>query len=257
MRRFTLMAGTLLASASIAFADAGHSHKNHTQADHKTVQSAGEHGHTEGHDHDAHHAMMDVGMPGKADAVDRTVTVTMRETDDGEMLFEPASFDFATGETIRFEITNPGELGHEFVLDTVEGNARHKAMMATMTMEHNDPNAVQLEPGERGEVIWTFANAGTFEFACLIPGHYESGMHGPITVAGEANAHVTTGTVTKVDVGTGRVTINHGPMPHLGMPAMVMMFHADADILGQLSEGQNIEFVAQSVDGKLTVTDLK
>ena len=31
----------------------------------------------------------------------------------------------------------------------------------------------------------TFTNDGSFEFACLNPGHYESGMHGPLTVAAE------------------------------------------------------------------------
>jgi len=40
-----------------------------------------------------------------------------------------------------------------------------------------------LDEGRSGEVIWTFSNAGTLEFACLIPGHYESGMHGPIVVS--------------------------------------------------------------------------
>ncbi len=39
---------------------------------------------------------------------------------------------------------------------------------------------IRLDEGGSGEVIWTFSNAGTFEFACLIPGHYESGMHGAI-----------------------------------------------------------------------------
>ncbi|NDW02705.1 plastocyanin/azurin family copper-binding protein, partial [Salipiger sp. PrR002] len=29
---------------------------------------------------------------------------------------------------------------------------------------------------------WTFGEPGTFEFACLLPGHYEAGMHGPLTV---------------------------------------------------------------------------
>ncbi|MEO9960025.1 MAG: hypothetical protein ABJF07_06990, partial [Nisaea sp.] len=50
-------------------------------------------------------------------------------------------------------------------------------------MEHADPNSISLQPGETGEILWTFTNTGDFEFACLIPGHYESGMHGPLTVA--------------------------------------------------------------------------
>ncbi|CUH98641.1 hypothetical protein [Leisingera aquaemixtae] len=41
------------------------------------------------------HGGMEVGKPGKAAHADREVAVTMNETDDGEMLFEPSSFSFA------------------------------------------------------------------------------------------------------------------------------------------------------------------
>ncbi|TKA84000.1 plastocyanin/azurin family copper-binding protein, partial [Sulfitobacter sp. 15WGC] len=82
------------------------------------------------------HKEMAAGMPGKAEAVDRTIEVTMRETDDGEMIFEPAEFDIKKGETIRFGVTNKGEIEHEFVIDTMEGNAEHKDAMAKMDMEH-------------------------------------------------------------------------------------------------------------------------
>jgi len=37
-------------------------------------------------------------------------------------------------------------------------------------------------PGKTGEIVWHFNRAGSFEFACLIAGHYEAGMHLPITV---------------------------------------------------------------------------
>ena len=36
--------------------------------------------------------------------------------------------------------------------------------------------------GEEAEIVWTFGEAGEFEFACLIPGHYEAGMHGPLAI---------------------------------------------------------------------------
>ena len=167
--------------------------------------AAGTHG--GGHGDDGHgdmHKEMAIGMPGKAEAVDRTIDVIMRETDDGEMIFEPAEFDIKKGETIRFNVVNKGEIEHEFVIDTMEGNAEHKEAMAKMDMEHDDPNSVRLDSGMEGEVIWTFANEGSFEFACLIPGHYESGMHGPITVeqsdeAPAAPAVYSTGNNTKVD----------------------------------------------------------
>ena len=61
--------------------------------------------------------------------------------------------------------------------------AEHKELMNEFPeMEHDDPNAVRLAPGEKGEIIWTFANAGSFQFACLIPCHYEAGMHGALSV---------------------------------------------------------------------------
>jgi uncharacterized cupredoxin-like copper-binding protein len=203
---------------------------------------------------------MTIGMPGDPAKVDRTIDVSMSETDDGGMLFEPASFEFEQGETIRFNVMNKGYLEHEFVIDSVEGNAKHKELMAKMDMEHDDPNSVRLDEGASGEVVWTFSNAGTFEFACLIPGHYESGMRGPITVGeriAQADVEYTVGTIKKIDAKAGKVTIIHGPLVNLDMPAMTMVFRADEATIANMSEGQNIEFVADRVEGKLTVTQMK
>ena len=75
-------------------------------------------------------------------------------------------------------------LDHEFVLDEKAKNAEHRELMMKFPeMEHDDPNAIRLEAGEKGNIVWTFSNTGTFEFACLIPGHYESGMHGAVEVS--------------------------------------------------------------------------
>jgi uncharacterized cupredoxin-like copper-binding protein len=40
-----------------------------------------------------------------------------------------------------------------------------------------------IAPGKMGEIIWTFNRPGEFDFACLIAGHYQSGMVGKINVA--------------------------------------------------------------------------
>jgi uncharacterized cupredoxin-like copper-binding protein len=137
--------------------------------------------HSGGHDD----MMMAVGVPGKASEVSRTIEVIMKETDGGEMIFEPREINVKKDETIRFIVMNRGELEHEFVLDNHEGVMEHKALMEKMPeMEHDDPNSVRLDPGMNGEVIWKFANAGPFEFACLIPGHYDSGMKGMLRVTG-------------------------------------------------------------------------
>jgi uncharacterized cupredoxin-like copper-binding protein len=36
--------------------------------------------------------------------------------------------------------------------------------------------------GKSQNLIWTFNRAETFDFACLIAGHYQAGMVGKITV---------------------------------------------------------------------------
>lgn len=129
---------------------------------------------------------MAVVKPGKRKDASKTIRVTMKETADGDMLFEPAKVSVRKGQTVRFIVSNAGELDHEFVLDEHESLIKHKALMEKFPeMEHDDPNAVRLEPGKKGEIIWTFTNGGQFEFACLIPGHYEAGMRGDLTVTGK------------------------------------------------------------------------
>ena len=125
-----------------------------------------------------------LGVPAEPDEATRTIEVSMRETEDGRMIFVPGSIEVAEGETVRFAIVNDGQIAHEFVLGTVEDNGEHKAEMEAMTEmhKHDSPTSITLEPGETGELAWTFTTAGIFEFACLIPGHYEAGMYGPLTV---------------------------------------------------------------------------
>jgi uncharacterized cupredoxin-like copper-binding protein len=41
---------------------------------------------------------------------------------------------------------------------------------------------VHHKPGETGEMVWQFTKPGEFYFACLIPGHFEAGMVGKVTV---------------------------------------------------------------------------
>lgn len=133
--------------------------------------------------HSGGHETMSVGEPGDAKKATQTVRVTMKETDDGKMIFTPATIKVRQGQTVRFEIKNVGEIEHEFVIDDKAQIQEHKlAMEKAPDMEHADPNAIRLDPGKSGEIVWTFTNTGTFEFACLVPGHYDAGMHGPLEV---------------------------------------------------------------------------
>lgn len=167
------------ATASLAAGMGDHDHGT----GHMNTENHASHGHDDGHAH-MHGEMMAAGMPGDRAKVSRTVEVRMVETEDGDMLFEPGELAFEKGETVLFKIMNMGELEHEFVLDSYANNMEHRdLMMKFPEMEHDDPNSVKLAPGEAGEIVWTFAKDGYFHFACLIPGHMEAGMHGPVKVS--------------------------------------------------------------------------
>lgn len=71
-------------------------------------------------------------------------------------------------------------------------------------------------------------------------------------------AEYTKGKVKKVDADAGKVTVIHEELKNLDMPAMTMVFRtADEAMLARLQEGQDIEFLAERVNGKLTITELK
>jgi Cu/Ag efflux protein CusF len=76
--------------------------------------------------------------------------------------------------------------------------------------------------------------------------------------SGAFAAEFTKGTVKKVDAKAKKVTLIHEELKSLEMPAMTMVFRVKDDaILEKLKEGASIEFVAERVEGKLTVTEVK
>jgi uncharacterized cupredoxin-like copper-binding protein len=132
------------------------------------------------HAHDGSH--FSAGEPGDPKKPARIVKISMLE-EGKKMLFEPAVVEVQRGEQIRFVITNSGTYDHEFMLAIKADNRKHAAVMKKFPdMEHNDPNAKRLAPFNNGDLVWRFTKRGEFEYACLIPGHLEAGMHGKIIV---------------------------------------------------------------------------
>jgi uncharacterized cupredoxin-like copper-binding protein len=122
------------------------------------------------------------GEPGDPKKPFRTVQVTMHEGD-GTMSFSPAALEVKKGEQIKFVIANGGALAHEFILANEKDNLKHAELMKKYPdMEHDDPNGKTVQPNAKNEILWRFSKAGTFEYACLIPGHREAGMIGKVTV---------------------------------------------------------------------------
>jgi len=121
----------------------------------------------------------DWGIAGNPKAVSRTIEIGMTDA----MRFTPDKLEVRQGETIRFVHTNSGKVMHEFVLGTKKELDEHAALMKKFPgMEHEEPYMSHVAPGKRGEIVWQFNRAGEFDFACLLPGHYEAGMVGKIKV---------------------------------------------------------------------------
>ncbi|MGZ9710175.1 cupredoxin domain-containing protein [Glaciimonas sp. GNP009] len=120
-----------------------------------------------------------MGVPGDASKVVKTIEIDMNDA----RRFTPATISIKRGETVKFVVKNTGQVKHEIVLGSILELKEHAALMIKFPeMEHSDPNQVSVEPGKTGELIWQFNKAGTFDFACLQPGHFEAGMRGNIVV---------------------------------------------------------------------------
>jgi uncharacterized cupredoxin-like copper-binding protein len=140
----------------------------------------------------------DFGQPAPAAEASRSIDVVM-----GDMTFDQRTLDIKAGETVRFVLINKGRLLHEFNLGDAAMHAEHQQEMLKMQqsgqlmptamdhgsmghdmagMSHDDPNSVLVEPGKTAELTWTFSKATRLEFACNIPGHYQAGMKGELTV---------------------------------------------------------------------------
>ena len=66
------------------------------------------------------------------------------------------------------------------------------------------------------------------------------------------------GEVRKVDKEQGKVTLKHGPLANLDMPAMTMVFKvADPKMLDGIKEGDKVRFIADKVNGAITVTAIE
>lgn len=119
------------------------------------------------------------GRAGDAKKATRTVRIDMSD----KMRFEPASLTIKQGETVKFVVRNGGKVMHEMVIGTLKELRLHAdAMKKHPNMEHDDPFGTHVAPGKTGSLVWQFTKPGEFHFGCLVPGHFEAGMVGQITV---------------------------------------------------------------------------
>ena len=66
------------------------------------------------------------------------------------------------------------------------------------------------------------------------------------------------GEVQKLDLTNQRITLKHGGIKQLDMPAMSLAFRVrDPKLLDGLTVGDRVRFVAEKLDGNYTVTSIQ
>lgn len=126
----------------------------------------------------------DWGIAGNTGAVTRIIEIRMTDN----MRFTPERVEVRQGETVRLVVKNGGKMLHELVLGTKDELDAHAAAMTKFPgMEHDEAHMVHVKPAGTEPLVWNFNRPGEFQFACLIPGHYQAGMVGTIVVKPASN----------------------------------------------------------------------
>lgn len=154
-----------LSGVTFAAPDHGDSHDIHDMSGHDMSSMS--------------HSSSKIGQPGSPEQVTRVIEIDM----DDQMRFTPSEIKVEKGETIRFLLKNSGQLPHEMVIGSLADLQAHAIeMRKNPGMKHVEPNAITLNPGQRGGLVWKFDQVATIDFACTVPGHMEGGMVGKVQV---------------------------------------------------------------------------
>jgi len=85
-----------------------------------------------------------------------------------------------------------------------------------------------------------------------------TGMARPAKPAASAAMPLVQGEIRKIDADKGLIVLHHGDIPNLAMPGMTMGFDvADKKMLVGLKVGDKVQFQAEMLKGKATVTELR
>lgn len=86
----------------------------------------------------------------------------------------------------------------------------------------------------------------------------EDAHHKPGDVVAQASAALTDGEIRKVDKDAKKITIKHGPIRNLDMPAMTMVFQVkEPAMLKRVKAGDKVKFEVQKLGGAITVTRIE
>lgn len=124
-------------------------------------------------------ALVLAGLPacstGEAAEKKRSVVVTIHHS-----RFAPDELEFEAGTTVRFVVRNTDPIAHELII----GNAAVQTVHENGTGHHHGaiPGEISVPAGKSRITTYMFDEPGTLIFGCHLPGHYDFGMRGEITI---------------------------------------------------------------------------
>jgi uncharacterized cupredoxin-like copper-binding protein len=113
------------------------------------------------------------GSPGSPQ--EQTVSISIEHS-----AFEPTALKFEAGTEVTFVIRNTDPIDHEFILGDEEVQAIHEK--GTEAHHGAKPGEVSIPAGEERETTFVFESPGELIYGCHLPGHYDYGMRGLVTV---------------------------------------------------------------------------
>jgi len=94
--------------------------------------------------------------------------------------YDPAAFEFDSGETVRFVIHNADPIDHEFLLGDEAAQDRHEK--GTHASHGAVPGEISVPAGSTRSTTYTFTEPGDLIIGCHLPAHYAYGMRANVTV---------------------------------------------------------------------------
>ena len=89
--------------------------------------------------------------------------------------------EFEVGDTITFVIRNDDPIDHEFIIGGAKVHAQHEE--GKQRHHHGAvPGEISVPAGTTRRTTFTFSDDGSVEYACHLPGHYDYGMRGAVSV---------------------------------------------------------------------------
>lgn len=94
--------------------------------------------------------------------------------------FVPSAISVAPGTEVRFVIKNTDPINHELIVGDQSVQDKHET--GTDAVHGGVPGEISIPAGESASTTYVFDTPGKVLMGCHLPGHWNYGMRGQITV---------------------------------------------------------------------------